>query len=116
SGGMDFGNLILFLLIGVTVIGAILRSILGKVGGGLAGAGITGGAVWLFAGSLAFAAIAGIIAFVLIALVGVGGRGGPGGVVPVGGGGFGGGGGCSGGGGLSGGGGGFGGGGSSGGW
>jgi len=115
SGGMDFGNLILFLLIGVTVIGAILRSILGKVGGGLAGAGSAGGAVWLFAGSLAFAAIAGIIAFVLIALVGLGG-GRPGMWVPTGGGGFGGGGFGGGGGGFSGGGGGFGGGGSSGGW
>ena len=117
SGGMDYGNLILFLLIGVTVIGAILRSILGKVGGGLAGAGIAGGAVWLFAGSLAFAAIAGIVAFVLIALVGIGGRGGPGMWIPSGGGGWSGGGGFGGGGGgFSGGGGGFGGGGSSGGW
>ena len=116
SGGMDFGNLILFLLIGVIAIGAILRSILGKVGGGLAGAGIAGGAVWLFAGSLAFGAVAGVIAFVLIALVGVGGRGGPGMWIPSGGGWSGGGGFGGGGGGFSGGGGGFGGGGSSGGW
>jgi uncharacterized protein len=116
SGGVSFENLILFLLIGVTVIGAILRSILGKVGGGLAGAGIAGGAVWLFAGSMAFAVIAGIIAFVLIALVGIGGRGGPGTWIPSGGGWSGGGGFGGGGGGFSGGGGGFGGGGSSGGW
>jgi uncharacterized protein len=114
SGGVGFGDLAIFLLIGVTVIGGILRAILGKVGGGLAGAAITTGVVWLVIGSLLLAALAGVIAFVLISLLGTGGRGGPGIWPPIGGGGWSGGG--VGGGGFSGGGGSFGGGGASGGW
>jgi uncharacterized protein len=109
--GFDIGTLALILLVAVPAIGAILRSILGNVGGSVAGAGIVGGAAWLFAGSLLIAAVAAIVAFVVIIFVG--GRGGPGLWIPGGGGGFGGGGG---GGGFSGGGGGFGGGGASGGW
>jgi uncharacterized protein len=70
--------------------------------------------VWLLAGSLIFAGIAGLVAFVLIALTAFGSRGGPG--MWTGGGGFGGGGFSGGGGGFSGGGGSFGGGGASGGW
>jgi uncharacterized protein len=111
SHGLDFGTIALIFLVAVPVVGAMLRSILGNVGGGLAGAGVAGGAIWLFAGSLVFAAIAGIIAFVLIAFTGFGGRGGPGMWIPGGGGGW-----SGGGGGFSGGGGGFGGGGASGGW
>jgi uncharacterized protein len=109
--GFDIGTLALILLVAVPAIGAILRSILGNVGGSVAGAGIVGCAAWLFAGSLLIAAVAAIVAFVVIIFVG--GRGGPGLWIPGGGGGFGGGGG---GGGFSGGGGGFGGGGASGGW
>jgi uncharacterized protein len=111
SHGLDFGTIALIFLVAVPAIGAVLRSILGNVGGGLAGAGIAAGAIWLFVGSLIFAAIAGIIAFVLIAFTGFGGRGGPGMWIPGGGGGW-----SGGGGGFSGGGGGFGGGGASGGW
>ena len=116
SGGVGFGDLAILLLIGVTVIGGILRSVLGKVGGGLAGAAITTGVVWLIVGSLLLAGLAGVVAFVLISLLGAGGRGGPGVWPPLGGGGWSGGGGFGGGGGFSGGGGGFGGGGASGGW
>jgi uncharacterized protein len=109
--GFDIGTIALILLVAVPAIGAILRSILGNVGGSVAGAGIVGGAAWLFAGSLLIAGIAAIVAFVVIIFVG--GRGGPGMWIP---GGFGGGGFGGGGGGFSGGGGGFGGGGASGGW
>lgn len=112
--GLDFGTLALILLVVVPAIGAVLRSILGNVGGSVAGAGVVGGAAWLFAGSLLIAGIAAIVAFVVIIFVG--GRGGPGLWIPGGGGGFGGGGFGGGGGGFSGGGGGFGGGGASGGW
>jgi uncharacterized protein len=111
SHGIDFGTIALIFLVAVPVVGAVLRSILGNVGGGLAGAGIAGAAIWLFVGSLVFAAIAGIIAFVLIAFTGFGGRGGSGMWIPGGGGGW-----SGGGGGFSGGGGSFGGGGASGGW
>jgi uncharacterized protein len=112
SGRFDIGTIALILLVGVPALGAVLRSIFGNVGGSVAGSAIVGGAVWLFAGSLLFAAIGAIVALVVIAFSGLGGRGGgmwlPG--AGWGGGGFGGGGG------FSGGGGGFGGGGASGGW
>jgi uncharacterized protein len=116
SHGFDIGTLALILLVAVPAIGAILRSILGNVGGSVVGAGIVGGAAWLFAGSLLIAAIAAIVALVVISFSGFGGRGGPGLWIPGGGGGLSGGGGFGGGGGFSGGGGGFGGGGASGGW
>jgi uncharacterized protein len=117
SHGFDIGTLALILLVAVPAIGAILRRILGNVGGSVVGAGIVGGAAWLFAGSLLIAAIAAIVALIVISFSGLGGRGGPGLWVPGGGGGFGGGGfGGGGGGGFSGGGGSFGGGGASGGW
>ena len=117
SHGFDIGTLALILLVAVPAIGAILRRILGNVGGSVVGAGIVGGAAWLFAGSLLIAAIAAIVALIVISFSGFGGRGGPGLWIPGGGGGFGGGGfGGGGGGGFSGGGGSFGGGGASGGW
>jgi uncharacterized protein len=113
SGRFDIGTIALILLVGVPALGAVLRSIFGNVGGSVAGSAVVGGAVWLFAGSLLFAAIAAIVALVVIAFSGFGGRGGgmwfPGGGGGWGGGGFGGGG-------FSGGGGSFGGGGASGGW
>ena len=111
SGRFDIGTIALILLVGVPALGAVLRSILGNVGGSVAGSAVVGGAVWLFAGSLLFAAIGAIVALVVIAFSGLGGRGG-GMWFPGGGGGWGGGGG----GGFSGGGGSFGGGGASGGW
>jgi uncharacterized protein len=112
--GFDFGTLALILLVAVPAVGAILRSMLGNVGGSVAGAGIVGAAAWFFVGSLLIAGIAGIVAFIIIGFSAFGGRGGPGMWFPGGGGGGGGFGG--GGGGFSGGGGGFGGGGASGGW
>ncbi|HEX8011474.1 MAG TPA: TPM domain-containing protein [Casimicrobiaceae bacterium] len=119
SGGFDIGTLAIILLVAVPAIGAILRAILGNVGGSVAGGAIVGGAAWLFAGSLVIAAIAAIIAFVVISFSAFGGRGhglGFPGAGGWGGGGWGGGGWGGGGGGFSGGGGSFGGGGASGGW
>ena len=110
--GFDLGTWALILLVAVPAIGALLRSILGNVGGSVVGAGIVGGAAWLFAGSLLIAAVVAIVAFVIISFSAFG-RGGPGLWLP---GGRGWGGGGFGGGGFSGGGGGFGGGGASGGW
>jgi uncharacterized protein len=112
SHGIDFGTIALIFLVAVPALGAVLRSMLGNVGGGVAGAGIAGAAIWLFVGSLVFAGLAAVVAFVLIAFTGFGGRGGPGMWIPGGGGGWSGGSG----GGFSGGGGSFGGGGASGGW
>jgi uncharacterized protein len=110
----DFGNLFIILLVAVPIVGTILRSMFGNVGGSIIGGGLAGTIAWFVAGSLLIAAGAGVVAFVIIIFsMFSGGRGGgwyPGG----GGGGFGGGGG--GGGGFSGGGGSFGGGGASGSW
>lgn len=114
-GGFDFGTLLVILLIAVPVVGALLRSIFGTLGGSLVGAGVVGAAAWFIAASLLIGGVAAVIAFVIILFTSMGGRGGG---IPMGGGwgggGFGGGG--LGGGGFSGGGGGFGGGGASGGW
>jgi len=112
SGNIDFGTLFIVLLVAVPIVGGILRSMLGNLGGSLVGGGIAGAAAWFVGGSLLVAGIAGVVAFLIILFSLVGGRGAWGGM--GGGGGFGGGGG--GGGGFSGGGGGFGGGGASGGW
>ena len=112
KGNFDFGTLLVILLVAVPVVGALLRSIFGKLGGSLVGAGIAGAAAWFIAASLLIGGVAAVIAFVLILFSSLGGRGG---FIPIGGGGGWGGGGF-GGGGFSGGGGGFGGGGASGGW
>jgi len=117
SGGISFDTILILLFVVVPVIGGILKRIFGRAVGSTVGAGLVGGAAWLFAGSLVIAIIAAVVAFIVMLTFGLGGglvgRGGgifiPGG----GGGGFGGG---SGGGGFSGGGGGFGGGGASGDW
>jgi uncharacterized protein len=114
SSHFDFGTIAILLLVAVPALGAVLRSILGNVGGSLAGGAVAGGITWLFAGWVLFGVIAAILALVVIAFSSFGGRGGPGMWFPGGGGGWGGGG--FGGGGWGGGGGGFGGGGASGGW
>jgi uncharacterized protein len=108
----DYGNLFIILLVAVPIVGTILRSLFGNVGGSAIGAGLAGTVVWFIAGSLLIAGGAAVIAFIVIVFsMFSGGRGG--GWLPGGGGGFGGGGG---GGGFSGGGGSFGGGGASGSW
>ena len=111
SGSIDFGTLFIVLLVAVPIVGGILRSMLGNLGGSTIGAGIAGAAAWFIAGSLFIAGVAAVIAFIIIIFSSAGGRGG---WIPMGGGGGGGFGG--GGGGFSGGGGSFGGGGASGGW
>jgi uncharacterized protein len=106
----DYGNLFIILLVAVPIVGTILRSIFGNVGGSAIGAGLAGTVAWFIAGSLLIAGVASVIAFLVIIFSMFGGRGG--GWIPGVGGGFGGGGG----GGFSGGGGSFGGGGASGNW
>jgi uncharacterized protein len=107
----DYGNLFIILLVAVPIVGTILRSIFGNIGGSTIGAGAAGAIAWFLAGSLLIAGGVAVVAFIIIvfSMFG-GGRGG--GWIPGGsGGGFGGGGG-----GFSGGGGSFGGGGASGDW
>ena len=124
STGFDFQTLLVLLLVGVPILGSILRRVFGRLLGSTLGGGIIGAGTWLLVGSLAMALGAGIVAFLIMLVLSVGGgigrRGGA--WIPTGGGwgsggGFGGGGfGGGGGGGFSGGGGSFGGGGASGGW
>ncbi len=111
----DFGNLFIILLVAVPIVGSVLRSMFGNIGGSAIGAGLAGTVAWFIAGSLLIAAGAAVVAFVIIIFTMFGGGRGGGWIPGVGGGGFGGGGG-GGGGGFSGGGGSFGGGGASGGW
>ncbi|HKW80770.1 MAG TPA: YgcG family protein [Casimicrobiaceae bacterium] len=115
----DFGTVLILLLVAAPVLGGVLRSIFGKLGGSLVGSGIIGAVAWFLAASLLIAGAAAVIGFVIMLFGGIAGRSGPGIFIPGGRGGFGGGfggGGSFGGGGFSGGGGGFGGGGASGGW
>ena len=106
----DYGNLFIILLVAVPIVGTILRSIFGNIGGSTIGAGVAGAIAWFLAGSLLIAGGVAVVAFIIIVFSMFGGRGG--GWIPGGsGGGFGGGGG-----GFSGGGGSFGGGGASGDW
>jgi uncharacterized protein len=106
-----------FLIVGVIVVGGILRGLFGRLFGSLATGGLVAALLWFIAASLALSAISGIIAFVVTmfsdAMTSSGGTGRGGGWVG-GGGGYSGGG--SSGGGFSGGGGSFGGGGASGSW
>ncbi len=114
----DFGTMLIVLLVAVPILGSVLRSVFGKVGGSLLGGGIVGAIAWFVASSLLIAGVAAVVGFIVMLFSGLSGRGGPGIFLPgggFGGGGFGGGG-FGGGGGFSGGGGSFGGGGASGGW
>lgn len=109
------GNLIPVAMVFIFVVGGILRSVLGRVGGASVGSAIAFGGAWLLAGSLVAAIVIAIITFLFT--VGGNSRSGYGGMGGLGGGGFGRGGFGGGGGGFGGGGGGgFGGGGSSGSW
>jgi uncharacterized protein len=122
--GFELQDLLMFLVVGMPIMGAVFTSILGRKLGSLATAGAVGTLCWWITASLLVAAGAGVIALVVVGVMGLGsGRGGRGGGSsggPViwggGGGGFRSGGGGSGGGFSSGGGGDFGGGGASGGW
>jgi uncharacterized protein len=120
-GGFDPGMLLIFLFVGVPIIGGILSRIFGRTLGSTVGGGVVGAGAWLVAGSIAIGVGAGLVAFFVMLLFsaggGIGRRGGM--WIPTGGwggGGLGGGGFGGGGGGFSGGGGSFGGGGASGGW
>jgi uncharacterized protein len=108
----DFGTMLIVLLVAVPVLGSVLRSVFGKVGGSLLGGGIVGAIAWFVASSLLIAGVAAVVGFIVMLFSGISGRGGPGIFIPggggfggggFGGGGFGGGGGFSGGGGSSGG-------------
>lgn len=120
--GTSIENFFWLAFFAVPVVGAILRSLVGRFLGASLTSGATGFAAWLLFGSVVFGVIAAIAAFVAVLAMGTGafraGRGGGwgSGGWPTGGGSWGGGSGSGGSGGFSGGGGGFDGGGASGGW
>jgi uncharacterized protein len=114
----SFGDLAIFALFAIPVLGMVLRSMFGRFFGATLTSGLTGIGVWLLLGSLVFGVGAALFAFIFTLMSGSGvgrsvRRGGWGGYIPTGGSWGGGGGG---GGGFSGGGGGFDGGGASGSW
>ena len=110
----SLSDVLVFGLLGVVIVGSVLRVILGRVLGATVLGGLAGVGGWMFSGTLLLGVVAGVVAFFFALALGSGGggRGGP----WVGGGGMGGFGRGGGGGGWSGGGGGFGGGGASGSW
>ena len=79
GGGFSFDTLMLILFVGVPVVGGILRRIFGRLLGSTVGAGIVGAAAWLFAGSVAIAVLAAIVAFFVMIFFGMSGGTGRGG-------------------------------------
>lgn len=75
----DVGQLLPVVLVAAVVLGSVLRSMLGRMGGAVVTGGMIGLAAWFIAGLLASAILAGVVGF-LFALLG-GGHGGLGGVV-----------------------------------
>jgi uncharacterized protein len=61
----DFNPLNPFIIVGVFIVGAILRGVLGRLLGSVATGGVVGFLAWLFVGSLIVSAVAAIIAFIV---------------------------------------------------
>lgn len=85
SSDIDLNDLLLFGLMGVPVIFAVLRAILGRKLGALATGGLSGALVWWLTASLLLGAGAGIAAVLFALLFGQGGRPGGWGGPPTGG-------------------------------
>jgi uncharacterized protein len=56
----------------VPLVGGILKRVFGRLLGSTFGAGLVGAGAWLLAGSLAIAAIAGVLSFVVMLFLGMG--------------------------------------------
>ena len=65
-GSFNFGTLFIILLVAAPLVGSMLRSIFGNIGGSFVGASAIGAAAWFIAGSLLIAALAAVIGFVVI--------------------------------------------------
>ncbi|MGH8714834.1 MAG: TPM domain-containing protein, partial [Casimicrobiaceae bacterium] len=68
--GFDFGTMMIVLLVAAPVLGGILRSIFGKVGGSLVGGGVVGAVAWFIASSLLIAGFAAVAGFVIMLFTG----------------------------------------------
>ena len=76
SRHFDFGTMLIVLLVAVPILGSVLRSVFGKVGGSLLGGGIVGAIAWFVASSLLIAGVAAVIGFIVMLFSGISGRGG----------------------------------------
>ena len=78
--GFELQDLLMFLVVGMPIMGAVLTGVLGRKLGSLATAGAVGTLCWWITASLLVAAGAGVIALVVVGVMGLGsGRGGRGG-------------------------------------
>jgi uncharacterized protein len=75
SSGLDFGDVALLLLIGVPVVGGVLRSVVGRKAGSALTAGAVGGLGWWLTASAVIGVVAGLLALVMVGLMGGGGGG-----------------------------------------
>lgn len=85
DSGFDFGDLAMFVFVGVPIVGAVLAGIFGRKLGALLTAGAAGGIGWWITASLLAAGGAAVVALLLTGVMGVGAgrRGGGGGGGPV---------------------------------
>lgn len=81
SPGFDLGDLGLFFLMAVPVIGAILTTVMGRKLGSFFTGGAAGVLSWLFTHSVAIALVAAVISLVLVGIFGLGTRRGGGPIV-----------------------------------
>jgi uncharacterized protein len=72
TSGFDLGDLVMFMFIGVPVVGAVFSGMFGRRLGSLATAGAAGGIGWWLTASLLAAGGAALVALVLVGVRGVG--------------------------------------------
>jgi uncharacterized protein len=77
SQGFDWGNLAIFLFVGVFVAGRVLRAIFGRPLGSIVTGGGVGAIAWLITTSMLVAGLAGLVALFFTLVTGFGGRVGP---------------------------------------
>jgi uncharacterized protein len=75
--GFDWGDLAIFLFVGVFVAGRVLRAIFGRPLGSIVTGGAVGALAWMITSSLLVAGLAGLVALFFTLVSGFGGRIGP---------------------------------------
>jgi uncharacterized protein len=75
--GFDWGDLAIFLFVGVFVAGRVLRAIFGRPLGSIVTGGAVGALAWMITSSLLVAGLAGLVALFFTLVAGFGGRIGP---------------------------------------
>ena len=72
ASGFDLEDMVMFMFIGVPIVGAVLTGVMGRKLGSLATAGVAGGIGWWITASLLAAGGAALVALVLVGVMGVG--------------------------------------------